>query len=87
LQNLYKKALEQKVKAFMYQPTEGEYIDVAASMDETIHQLIIGQHHSLLVTDGGVIVGVVRLTDIFDFICLRLKTMQTVASSEEKAAS
>ena len=85
LQNLYKKALEQKVKSFMYKPTEGEYINVSATMDETIHQLIIGKHHSLLVTDGSVIVGVVRLTDVFEFICLRLKTMQLAAGSEEKA--
>jgi DNA-binding response OmpR family regulator len=79
LQNLYKKAFEQKVKSFMYKPTEGEYINVSASMDETIHQLIIGKHHSLLVTDDAAIVGVVRLTDVFEFICLRLKTMQLAA--------
>ncbi len=76
LQNLYKKALKQKVKSFMYKPTEGEYIKVSASMNDTIHQLIIGKHHSLLVTDGLDIVGVVRLTDVFEFIRLRLKTMQ-----------
>jgi DNA-binding response OmpR family regulator len=79
LQNLYKKAFEQKVKSFMYKPTQGEYIHVSASMDETIHQLIIGKHHSLLVTDDTAIVGVVRLTDVFEFICLRLKTMQLEA--------
>ena len=76
LQNLYKKALEQKVKSFMYKPTEGEYIKVSATMNEAIHQLIVGKHHSLLVTDGSDIVGVVRLTDVFEFIRLRLKTMQ-----------
>lgn len=76
LQNLYKKALKQKVKSFMYKPTEGEYIKESASMNDTIHQLIIGKHHSLLVTDGPDIVGVVRLTDVFEFIRLRLKTMQ-----------
>ena len=79
LENLYKKAHEQKVKSFMYKPTQGEYIHVSASMDETIHQLIIGKHHSLLVTDDTAIVGVVRLTDVFEFICLRLKTMQLEA--------
>jgi DNA-binding response OmpR family regulator len=76
LQNLYKKATDQKVKAFMHQPTEGEYIHVSASVDETIHQLIVGQHHSLLVTDGPEILGIVRLTDVFEFINLRLKTIQ-----------
>ncbi|RLB95948.1 MAG: hypothetical protein DRH90_25065 [Deltaproteobacteria bacterium] len=76
LQNLYRKAVEQKVKSFMYKPTEGEYIKVSATMNDTIHQLIVGKHHSLLVTDGPDIVGIVRLTDVFEFIRLRLKTMQ-----------
>ena len=83
LQNLYKKAFEQKVKTFMYKPTEGEYIKVSATMNEAIHQLIVGKHHSLLVTNGSDIVGVVRLTDVFEFIRLRLKTMQLAASEEE----
>ena len=60
----------------MYKPTEGEYIKVSATMNEAIHQLIIGKHHSLLVRNGSDIVGIVRLTDVFEFIHLRLKTMQ-----------
>ena len=67
----------------MYKPTEGEYINVSATMNEAIHQLIIGNHHSLLVTNGSDIVGVVRLTDVFEFIRLRLKTMQLAARGEE----
>ncbi len=84
LQNLYKKALDQKVKSFMYKPTAGEYIKISATMNQTIHQLIVGKHHSLLVTNGSDIAGVVRLTDVFDFICLRLKTMQLAARREGK---
>ena len=41
------------------------------SLDEAIHRLIIGQHHSLLVTadrDAREIVGVLRLTDVFAFV-------------------
>ena len=76
LENLYKKAIEQKVKSFMYKPTEGEYIDVSATMNETIHRLIIGNHHSLLVTHGHKIVGILRLTDVFEFLRLRMNTMQ-----------
>ena len=79
LENLYKKALDQKVKSVMYTPTEGEYIKVSANMNETIHRLIVGKHHSLLVTDGPDIVGIVRLTDVFEFIRLRLNTMQHAA--------
>ena len=68
----------------MYKPTEGEYINVSASMNETIHQLIVGRHHSLLVTKNGIdIVGVVRLTDVFEFIRLRLKTMQLASKKKD----
>jgi FixJ family two-component response regulator len=81
LQNLYAKAFKQKVKTFMYKPTEGEYINISASMDETIHQLIVGKHHSLLVTDGTDIVGIIRLTDVFEYIRLRLETMQIAVES------
>jgi len=39
-------------------------------MDKAIHQLIIGRHHSLLVTSAGgqKIVGVLRLTDVFQLV-------------------
>jgi len=84
LENLYKKAHEQKVKSFMYKPTEGEYIEVSATMNETIHRLIVGKHHSLLVTNGPDIVGIVRLTDVFEFIRLRLNTMQLAASRDTR---
>ena len=79
LQNLHKKALEQKVKSFMYKPTKGEYIEATATIDETIHRLIIGKHHSLLVTNGPDIVGIVRLTDVFELLRLRLKTLHLAA--------
>jgi len=84
LQNLYQKALEQKVKSFMHTPTEGEYIEASATINETIHRLIIGEHHSLLVTNGTDIVGVVRLTDVFELIHLRLKTLHLAARIEGK---
>jgi len=79
LQNLYKKSIEQKVKSFMHKPTEGEYIEASATLNETIHRLIIGKHQSLLVTNGPDIVGVVRLTDVFELIHLRLKTLHLAA--------
>ncbi len=80
LQNLYKKAVEQKVGTFMHKPSDGEYIEEAATLNETIHRLIIGEHHSLLVTNGDDIVGIVRLTDVFELIHLRLKTLHLAAT-------
>jgi YesN/AraC family two-component response regulator len=84
LQNLYKKALEQKVKSFMHTPTRGEYIEASATLNETIHRLIIGKHQSLLVTQGPDIVGIVRLTDVFELIHLRLKTLHLAARIKGK---
>jgi len=49
----------------MYTLTEGEYVDVEASLCEAIHLLIMGHHQSLLVARGNDIVGVLRLPDVF----------------------
>jgi hypothetical protein len=71
--------VEQKVGAFMHRPSEEEHIEVSATINDIIHRLIVGAHHSLLVTDGADIVGVVRLTDVFELIRLRLKTLHLAA--------
>jgi len=63
--DICRKAGEQKVKQFMYSPSEGEYLDENATLGEAIHQLVIGHHQSLLVTRDKDIVGILRLTDVF----------------------
>ena len=65
LEDICRKAGEQNVKTFMKTPTEGEYISEEASLDVAIHQLIIGNHQSLLVTRDEKIVGILRQTDVF----------------------
>jgi len=62
-----------KVKAFMHTPTEGEYVDENASLDEAIHQLVMGRHQSLLVTRDKEIVGILRKTDVFMEIAKAVK--------------
>ena len=59
------KASKIKVKDFMYSPLEGERVEEDTSLCEAIHQLVTGQHQSLLVTKDKEIVGVLRLTDVF----------------------
>ena len=74
LGDICKKGADRKVKEFMYTPTEGEYVREDASLDVAIHQLIIGHHQSLLVTDkSGEIVGVLRLSDVFAAVFHKLK--------------
>ena len=71
LEGLCRKANDLKVKRVMYTPDKGEFVKENATMDEAIHRLIVGRHHSLLVTadrDPREIVGVLRLSDVFEFV-------------------
>ena len=52
----------------MYTPTRGEFLDAATSLNVAIHQLGLGRHHALLVTEKDRVVGVLRLSDIFDVV-------------------
>jgi CBS domain-containing protein len=67
LEEICRKAAGLKVKDVMYTPGEGEYVQEDASINEAIHQLVMGHHQSLLVTEAesGEIVGILRLTDVF----------------------
>ena len=48
---------------------------IDATLDEAVHQLVVGHHQSLLVTDAEKnVVGVLRLTDVFSEICNLIKT-------------
>ena len=48
LDDICKKASRKKVESFMYTPTEGEYVSEDATLNEAVHQLVIGHHQSLL---------------------------------------
>lgn len=74
LNDICKKAYELKVSEFMYTPTDGEYVDEDASLNEAINQLVLGHHQSLLVTKENDIVGILRLTDVFKEICDTIKS-------------
>lgn len=69
LEELVQKAAKTKVKDIMYSPSKGEYVAIDAPVAEAIHQFILGCHQSLLVVEQDRVVGVVRLTDVFDLVC------------------
>ena len=56
----------------MYNPTEGEYVTEDTTLEVAIHQLIVGRHQSLLVTRNRDIVGILRLTDVFREIAIKV---------------
>ena len=68
------KASHIKVKDFMYRPTAGEYVEEDDSLDAAIHQLVMGDHRSLLVTKSGKITGILHLSDVFRQISEEVKT-------------
>ncbi len=65
LEDICRKAGDQNIKKHMRTPSEGEFIGENATLDEAIHQLVLGNHQSLLVTRQEAIAGILRLTDVF----------------------
>jgi CBS domain-containing protein len=77
LEDICRRAPHIKVRDIMYTPTEGEYVHQEATLDQALHQLVVGHHQSLLVTrDGKEIVGILRLTDVFQEVCETIKVCQ-----------
>lgn len=68
LDELKEQAAKINVTEFMHNLSTDECIDENASLDEAIHTLIMGHHQSLLVSRGNIIVGILRLTDIFSAV-------------------
>lgn len=73
LVDICKKATDMKAKDCMYVPEPGEYVKADDSLDMAMHQLVVGSHQSLLVTDNGNIVGILRLTDVFREVVKAMK--------------
>lgn len=65
MDDICRKAGQEKVADYLHRPTEGEYIDEDDSLDKAIHLMVVGYHQSLLVTKGNEITGLLRLTDVF----------------------
>ena len=76
LENICQKAAKMKVENFMSKLSEGEFIDLGASLDRAIHLLVMGHHQSLLVKKEGKVVGVIRLTDVFASVFHVLKSCE-----------
>ncbi len=70
-------ASDRRVKDIMYTPGSDEYVKESDSLGHAIHHLIMGHHQSLLVTRDKDIVGILRLTDVFNEV---FKTMESTKS-------
>lgn len=69
LNSLCKTVANVKVEDFMQAPTEGEFVKETDTMNVSLHRIVMGQHHSLLVMRDKEIVGILRSTDVFNALC------------------
>ncbi|MBI9083768.1 MAG: CBS domain-containing protein [Desulfobacterales bacterium] len=81
LTDLCRKAMDIKVREVMHRPSEGEFVEEEASLDQAVHQLVMGHHQSLLVAKGDKITGILRLTDVFSAVFHVMKACQTERST------
>ena len=83
LSNLIEKAATVTVRNLIREFAEGETIDEEDSLDKALHRLIMGRFQSLLVTRNGEIVGILRLTDVYEEISKRLRAHNAEAELAE----
>lgn len=65
-----------KVKDYMQAPTEGEFVSETDTLNIAAHRIVMGRHHSLLVTRERVIIGILRSTDVFNALYDMLETCE-----------
>lgn len=60
-----RRAARLPIRKVMHRPKADEYIDRNGTLGEAIHRLVMGCHQSLLIREGGRVIGILRLTDLF----------------------
>ena len=73
MHDICRKAGQQQVRDFVRPPTDGEYIEIDATLDQAIHQLVVGGYQSLLVRREAAVVGVLRLADVCAVVTQAIK--------------
>ncbi len=73
LDDLCRKAADHNVKDLISAPADADFVEADASLNQAAHQLIVGCRQMLLVTSGQEIIGVIRLSEIFNEIVEKLK--------------
>ncbi len=68
LRELCLEAANRSVTDCMHTFAEDEYVSRDATLQEAAHRLVLGVRHSLLVMEDDVLVGVLRLTDVYSIL-------------------
>ena len=75
--NLVEKAGPIKVRQLVRPLADEEMVEEDASIDAALHQLIMGRFQSLFVTRKRRIVGILRLTDVYEEISKHLRRFES----------
>ncbi len=68
LKNLVEKAANVKVNQLMRELPAADRIKASESLNKAIHQIVLGHHQSLIVTDEGRVTGILRLSDVINAV-------------------
>jgi len=77
VERLCEMAGRRKVAAVMHIPSQGEYLRLSAPLQEAVHHLVLAHNHSLLLTEGREVVGILRLSDVFASVCEAMEQVLT----------
>ena len=73
LSDIYQRGSAVKAADAMHSVSES--VEESVSISDAIHKIVMWQHQSLLVTRGDKVVGLIRLSDLYDEIALQMKSL------------
>ncbi|MGI9285984.1 MAG: CBS domain-containing protein [Pseudomonadales bacterium] len=83
LSRLVQKASNIYVRDLVRPYDETETVELTATMDTAVHQFIVGQYQSLLVKSAGKLVGILRLSDVYERFSEMIIACQPEQSEEQ----
>lgn len=81
LEEICRNAAQLRVKDCTELAQKGEYVEADDTLDVAVNQLVLGRQQSLLVTQNKQIIGILRLADVFQEVCDRIKNAASEAES------
>lgn len=71
--DLCAKSKDTRIKDFLLAPPRSQIVELDDTLNKALHRFILGKHHSLFVTNGKQLVGLLRFTDVYREILGKIK--------------
>lgn len=72
LADLCTKGADIKVADAMHVPTDEEFLNIDENLEYGVHNYIMGNHQPIVIRENGNVVGVLRLSDVFEEFIKRM---------------